>query len=458
MPLTEIAVTYGANGLRGPDGLPAYGNVVLQPTQETPAADYTVTTKPITYTLAAGQVVGTFTTNGQAIQAWVYENIRGAPTQPPYVVDIPTSGTLDLSQAARGTGSDLATYLTPAAGQALFQPLPASYATDSWAGRANGAFPSGEQPVHGEPWLITGESGYEIANGALTVPPAANASVYGQLSLGTQNVANMGATFMFGASGSTSAANVTLILPSDASLSLANLAGHLVVTPTNWQYTVRQNNGALTAPASGVSTRAFATPLATDGSTVYSVSISVVGNSAYLVLPDGTTTVVTDPLIGQYTSGNAIWEIFTVATTDHVPSYTRVWATTQLNALVPLTTEQQWVNAVNTLAGQVLDGNHYNVESRAGTTNQTAIGDIGGAGGIIVNGDTTLFRAGPGTWASVNEWLFYGPISHQGASLGFFGAAPAAKPTVAGSKGGNAALASLLSALASLGLVTDTTT
>jgi hypothetical protein len=42
--------------------------------------------------------------------------------------------------------------------------------------------------------------------------------------------------------------------------------------------------------------------------------------------------------------------------------------------------------------------------------------------------------------------------------IGFYGTAPTAKPTVAGSKSGNAALASLLTALATLGLITDTTT
>jgi len=41
---------------------------------------------------------------------------------------------------------------------------------------------------------------------------------------------------------------------------------------------------------------------------------------------------------------------------------------------------------------------------------------------------------------------------------GFFGSAPIAKPTVTGSRGGNAALASLLTQLASLGLITDSST
>ncbi len=43
-------------------------------------------------------------------------------------------------------------------------------------------------------------------------------------------------------------------------------------------------------------------------------------------------------------------------------------------------------------------------------------------------------------------------------SMGFFAGAPAAKPTITGSRGGNAALASLLTGLASLSLITDSTT
>lgn len=48
-------------------------------------------------------------------------------------------------------------------------------------------------------------------------------------------------------------------------------------------------------------------------------------------------------------------------------------------------------------------------------------------------------------------------ILANGTGLGFFGATPIAKPTVTGSRGGNAALASLLTQLSSLGLCTDST-
>lgn len=48
--------------------------------------------------------------------------------------------------------------------------------------------------------------------------------------------------------------------------------------------------------------------------------------------------------------------------------------------------------------------------------------------------------------------------SGTAAMLGFYGSAATAKQTVTGSKGANAALASLLTALATLGLITDSTT
>lgn len=49
-------------------------------------------------------------------------------------------------------------------------------------------------------------------------------------------------------------------------------------------------------------------------------------------------------------------------------------------------------------------------------------------------------------------------FKYDSTGIGFFAAAPVAKPTVSGSRGGNAALASLLTSLASLGLITDSTT
>lgn len=49
-------------------------------------------------------------------------------------------------------------------------------------------------------------------------------------------------------------------------------------------------------------------------------------------------------------------------------------------------------------------------------------------------------------------------VEANATGVGFNGSAPVAKPAVTGSRGGNAALASLLTALASEGLITDSTT
>jgi hypothetical protein len=48
-----------------------------------------------------------------------------------------------------------------------------------------------------------------------------------------------------------------------------------------------------------------------------------------------------------------------------------------------------------------------------------------------------------------------GALDHDGTTVGFYGTTPATKQTVTGAKGGNAALASLLTALATIGLITD---
>jgi hypothetical protein len=49
----------------------------------------------------------------------------------------------------------------------------------------------------------------------------------------------------------------------------------------------------------------------------------------------------------------------------------------------------------------------------------------------------------------------YSPVTGASQQIGFYGTPKIAKQTVTGSRGGNAALASLLTKLAALGLITD---
>lgn len=85
-------------------------------------------------------------------------------------------------------------------------------------------------------------------------------------------------------------------------------------------------------------------------------------------------------------------------------------------------------------------------------------------GDTVMALDSTNNRVGIGT-TSPAERLHVeggarvtGDLDHDGTNVGFYGSAPVAKATVTGSRGGNAALASLLTALASLGLITNSTT
>lgn len=89
--------------------------------------------------------------------------------------------------------------------------------------------------------------------------------------------------------------------------------------------------------------------------------------------------------------------------------------------------------------------------------------DPDNAGRVALSADQTgntlnSTKSGTGTARSL-AWMHDGTtrIQVDGTGIGFFATTPAAKPTVSGSKGANAALASLMTALSTLGLVTDST-
>lgn len=109
----------------------------------------------------------------------------------------------------------------------------------------------------------------------------------------------------------------------------------------------------------------------------------------------------------------------------------------------------------------------------------TAIGDLAVYGTMYAGGDATLNGAatvggvlrGAGgiTWAGdldgdagatifVTDERVEGTFHHTGTLFGVFNATATTQPTITGAKGGNAALASLLTGGASLGLWTDSTT
>lgn len=74
--------------------------------------------------------------------------------------------------------------------------------------------------------------------------------------------------------------------------------------------------------------------------------------------------------------------------------------------------------------------------------------------GASATADSAKFYVG-GKMSTSGEVEINGDLNHDGSNVGFYATAPAAKQTVSGSRGGNAALASLLTALATIGLITD---
>ena len=76
-----------------------------------------------------------------------------------------------------------------------------------------------------------------------------------------------------------------------------------------------------------------------------------------------------------------------------------------------------------------------------------------------INGGTNIFQMdGDGTTYFYKTFRVLGPMAHQGRRVGFYGNAAVTRPVVSGSKLGNKALAAIITALARVGLIVDSTT
>ena len=106
----------------------------------------------------------------------------------------------------------------------------------------------------------------------------------------------------------------------------------------------------------------------------------------------------------------------------------------------------------HTFTNLILNEAYSGTGSSVFDIDEYVMGENSGAARYFINQST-------GTVNSViaDATLLGGTLQVTG-SIGFYNHAPAAKPTVTGSRGGNAALASLLTGLAGLGLITDSTT
>lgn len=116
---------------------------------------------------------------------------------------------------------------------------------------------------------------------------------------------------------------------------------------------------------------------------------------------------------------------------------------TDWNMTVPLKNLQAYIVGNLSQPGLAPDPSRFSLV-RTATNTITGLGYSSG-------GELQLYHTPDGSNVGM-------PIRINYNSIGFLGSAPVPRPTVTGSKGANAALTSLVSALTALGLVTDSTT
>lgn len=97
------------------------------------------------------------------------------------------------------------------------------------------------------------------------------------------------------------------------------------------------------------------------------------------------------------------------------------------------------------------------LQRKSSTTNQRSMASLDAA--AVDNTDATRkYRAVLNVYDTAAREVMRGEASGSAALVGFLGATAVARQTITGSRGANAALASLLTGLANLGLITDSTT
>lgn len=176
------------------------------------------------------------------------------------------------------------------------------------------------------------------------------------------------------------------------------------------------------------------------------------GPTVALRSDDPTTTNARTPTAHASTHGTGGTDPVTVAQSQVTG------LATALAALLPLgggtmtgTTNATLADAGTTAEASLVSGDTFD-RFRRYTDGKQEWGSGGAAR------DTNLYRDAANSLRTDDALTIALALRHLGSTLGFYGATAAAKPAVTGSRGGNAALASLLTALSTLGLITDSTT
>lgn len=190
--------------------------------------------------------------------------------------------------------------------------------------------PDGPAPVAGDDGVpvvltpATGPAAFTVTGGRLVSGvngDTAKAAYWTQDAGG--EVHRIGGEFPFGAG--TDAGSAVFLLLEDhfpEPYALPDGPLHFVITPAQWTFGVCEG-GAVVQLASGT----FRTPLAQDG-TVHRAEARRDGATATLLLPDGTTAVVTDSRIASIPGTHAVFEVYRNTPEGATAAFVRFWADT----------------------------------------------------------------------------------------------------------------------------------
>ena len=241
------------------------------------------------------------------------------------------------------------------------------------------------------------------------------------------------------------------------------------------QGTTNQTNPAINTDPNIYELALYQTKLANGGGTVvltdlrtYSYSLQAPNSVTYLMLSTGAqlstaeiAKVLKAPLAGSTPTYDvlALGELSNVLTTTPATGQLLQW---NGSAWAPYTLPAYATSVHTHTATQVGDGSVDNTELaylNTVTSNvQTQINAKAPTANPTFTGTTTVATSVVTGTETVNGAMtMKGALDHDGTTVGFYNTAPVAKPTISGSKAGNAALASLLTQLAALGLITDST-
>lgn len=152
------------------------------------------------------------------------------------------------------------------------------------------------------------------------------------------------------------------------------------------------------------------------------------------------------PAVATSGTGNTAFTITSAANTNQTASTEEFSINLNLSATVQFAT-----GALSAQRAAIIQAPTY---AFVGASTLADAATLAITGAPIAGTNATITRS-MAVWVQAGLTRVDGDFQHKGTNLGFYSATVAAKQTVTGSKVANAALASLLTALATIGLITD---